>query len=32
MGYCAGILAHLDPRLGIIRKYNKIENMSKNYY
>jgi len=25
------MLAHLDPRLGIIRKYNRIENMRKNY-
>jgi len=31
MGYCAGMLVYLDPRLGIIREYNKIENMSKNY-
>jgi len=31
MGYCAGILAHLDPRLGMVREYDKIENMSKNY-
>jgi len=31
MGYCAGMLAHLDPRLGMFREYNKIENMSKNY-
>jgi len=31
MGYCAGMLAHLDPRLGMVRKYNRIENMRKNY-
>jgi hypothetical protein len=25
------MLAHLDPRLGMVREYNRIENMSKNY-
>ena len=25
------MLAYLDPRLGMVREYNKIENMSKNY-
>jgi len=31
MEYCAGMLAHLDPRLGMVREYDKIESMSKNY-
>ena len=31
MGYCAGMLAHLDPRLGMVREYDRIENMNKNY-
>jgi len=31
MGYCEGMLVHLDPRLGIIREYNIKESMSKNY-
>ena len=31
MGYCAGMLAYLDPRLGMVREYDKIESMSKNY-
>jgi len=25
------MLVHLDPRLGMVREYNKIESMSKNY-
>jgi len=25
------MLVHLDPRLGMVREYNKIENMNKNY-
>ena len=25
------MLAHLDLRLGMVREYNRIENMSKNY-
>ena len=28
---CAGILAYLDPRLGMVMEYDRIENMSKNY-
>jgi len=31
MGYCAGMLAYLDPRLGMVMEYDRIENMSKNY-
>ena len=31
MGYCAGMLAYLDPRLGMVREYDRIESMSKNY-
>ena len=31
MGYCAGMLAYFDPRLGMNREYNKIKNISKNY-
>ena len=31
MGYCAGMLTHLDPRLGMVREYDTIEIMSKNY-
>jgi len=31
MGYCAGMLVYLDPRLGMVREYNRIKNMSKNY-
>ena len=31
MGYCAGMLAHLDPRLGMVREYDTIETMSNDY-
>ena len=31
MGYCAGMLVYFDPRLGMIREYDKIENMRKTY-
>ena len=31
MGYCAGMLAHLDPRLGMVSEYDTIETMSKDY-
>ena len=31
MEYCAGMLVHLDPRLGMVREYNRIESMSKKY-
>ena len=31
MGYCAGMLVYFDPRLGMVREYNRIENKSKNY-
>ena len=31
MGYCAGMLVYLDPRLGMVREYDRIENMSNNY-
>ena len=31
MGYYAGMLVYFDPRLGMVREYNKIENISKNY-
>ena len=31
MGYCAGMLAYLDLRLGMVREYDKIKNISKNY-
>ena len=31
MGYCAGMLAYLDPRLGMVREYDSIEMVSKNY-